>query len=179
MQLTSNREIESILENGLKNGDGVMEFARAIQDSKIRDPYWKARRAAVTEVLRAHSVAQQEAFMQSPAVESKLWRHTGGYRNEPRENHEAMDGTVVPKAEPFTLIGADGGTYFPMYPRDTNLPAGESINCHCISQPVVSTKILGFSLEERMAMQQQAIDDMDAEWEAELDAQNRAKAGIE
>mgnify|MGYP000747935359 FL=1 len=141
--------------------------------------HYRARRVAVTEILGAHSVAQQEAFMQSPAVESKGWLHTGNYRNEPRQNHIDMDGQIVAKDQPFELIGADGIVYHPMYPRDVILPAGERINCHCIQQPIVSEDILGLPLEERKKLQQQAIDDMDDEWEAELDARNKAKAGIE
>ena len=179
MQLNSHKEIERILEKGLAEGSGITEFTRAILDSGIRDEYYKARRVAVTEVLRAHSVAQQEAYMQSPAVSEKMWKHTGEYRNEPRQNHVDMDGQRVPVGEPFELIGADGGTYEPMYPRDTTLPPEESINCHCISQPVVSEEILGLPLEERQRLQQEAIDAMDDEWEKELDAQNKAKAGID
>ena len=66
-----------------------------------------------------------------------------------------------------------------MYPRDTSRPAAASIPCHCIEQPVVDMEILGLPLEERQKLQQQAIDEMDDDWEAELDAQNKAKAGIE
>ena len=117
--------------------------------------------------------------MQSPAVSEKMWKHTGEYRNEPRQNHVDMDGQRVPVEEPFELIGADGGTYECMYPRDPILPPEESINCHCISQPVVSEEILGLPLEERQRLQQEAIDEMDDEWERELDAKNKAKAGIE
>lgn len=179
MQLNSHKEIETILTKGLKKGTGIASFTRDILDSGIRDEYYKARRVAVTEVLRAHSVAQQEAYMQSPAVSEKMWKHTGEYRNEPRQNHVDMDGQRVPVGEPFELIGADGGTYEPMYPRDTTLPPEESINCHCISQPVVSEEILGLPLEERQRLQQEAIDAMDDEWEKELDAQNKAKAGID
>lgn len=179
MKLNSHKEIERILEKGLKEGSSVAEFTRNILDSGIRDEYYKARRVAVTEVLRAHSVAQQEAFMQSPAVEEKMWRHTGSYRNDPRKNHVDMNGQRVPVNEPFTLEGIKGGTYYPMYPRDSDLPPEESINCHCICQPVVSEKILGLSLEERQRLQQEAIDDMDDEWEKELDAKNKAKAGIQ
>lgn len=179
MQLTSHREIEKILETELENGSSIATFTRDIMESGIRDEYYKARRAALTEVLRAHSVAQQEAFMQSPAVQEKMWRHTGSYRNEPRKNHVDMGGQRVPVSEPFTLDGIKGGTYYPMYPRDTNLPPEESINCHCICQPVVSEEILGLSLEERQKLQQEAIDNMDDEWEKELDAKNKAKAGIE
>ncbi len=179
MQLNSHKEIERILEKGLAEGQGMAEFTRAILDSGIRDEYYKARRVAVTEVLRAHSVAQQEAYMQSPAVSEKMWKHTGEYRNEPRQNHVDMDGQRVPVEEPYELIGADGGTYEPMYPRDPLLPPEESINCHCISQPVVSEETLGLPLEERQRLQQEAIDAMDDEWEKELDAQNKAKAGID
>ena len=179
MQLNSHKEIERILEKGLKDGNGIAEFTRAILESGIRDEYYKARRVAVTEVLRAHSVAQQEAFIQSPAVSEKMWKHTGSYRNEPRKNHVDMGGQRVPVDEPFELTGIKGGTYRPMYPRDIILPPEESINCHCICQPVVSEDILGLSLEERQRLQQEAIDEMDDEWEKELDAKNKAKAGIE
>lgn len=179
MQLTSHEELQRILDKGLENGDDIASFTRALMDSGIRDEYYRARRVSLTEVLRAHSVAQQEAFMQSPVVGGKIWRHSGEYKIEPRANHQAMDGARVPKDEPFELEGADGGTYYPMYPRDTTLPPGESINCHCLIEPDVNEEVLGLSLEERKALQQQAIDEMDDEWEKELDAQNRAKAGIE
>lgn len=179
MQLNSHKEIERIMEKGLKDGKGIAGFTKDILDSGIRNEYYKARRVAVTEVLRAHSVAQQEAFMQSPAVSEKMWKHTGEYRNEPRQNHVEMNGQCVPVDEPFDLVGADGSGYSPMYPRDTTLPPEESINCHCICQPVVNEEILGLSLEERQQLQQQIVDEMDDEWEKELDAANRAKAGID
>lgn len=178
MQLNSHKEIETILTKGLKDGTGIASFTREILDSGIRDEYYKARRVALTEVLGAHSVAQQEAFMQSPAVVDKAWKHTGAYRNDPRQNHVDMDGQRVPKDAPFTLTGIKGGTYEPMYPRDVILPPEERINCHCICQPVVSEDILGLPLEERQRLQQKAIDTMDDEWERELDARNKAKAGI-
>lgn len=178
MQLNSHKEIETILTKGLKDGTGIASFTREILDSGIRDEYYKARRVALTEVLGAHSVAQQEAFMQSPAVVDKAWKHTGAYRNEPRQNHVDMDGQRVPKDAPFTLTGIKGGTYEPMYPRDVILPPEERINCHCICQPVVSEDILGLPLEERQRLQQEAIDTMDDAWERELDARNKAKAGI-
>ena len=66
-----------------------------------------------------------------------------------------------------------------MYPRDIIHPQEERINCHCICQPVVSEDILGLSLEERQRLQQEAIDTMDDAWERELDARNKAKAGID
>lgn len=168
MKLNSVAELEKILINGLKNGLGVPDVSRQIMESGIREPYYKARRVAVTEMLRAHSVAAQEAQMQSPSVSQKMWMHTGAYKNEPRWNHVAMSGQTVPVNEPFELIGADGGSYSPMYPRDASLPASESINCHCIAQPIVDEEVLGLSLEERIRLQNEAIANMDDEWEQHL-----------
>lgn len=179
MKLNSHKEIERILEKGLKDGSSIATFTREILDSGIRDEYYKARRVALTEILTAHRAAAQEAYMQSPAVSEKMWKHTGEYRNEPRQNHVDMDGQRVPVNEPFDLTGADGAAYSPMYPGDPILPPEERINCHCIDQPVVSEEILGLPLKERQRLQQEAIDSMDDEWEKELDAQNKAKAGIE
>lgn len=179
MKLNSHKEIENILTAGLKEGVGIEEFTRNILESGIRDERYKARRVAVTEVLTAHRAAQQEAFMQSPAVSEKMWKHTGEYRNEPRQNHVDMDGQRVPVGEPFELTGADGGAYSPMYPGDPILPPEERINCHCIEQPVVSEEILGLPLEERQRLQAEAVAEMDDEWEKELDEKNKAKAGIE
>lgn len=178
MQLNSHKEIEHILERGLKDGKGIAEFARDIQDSGIRNEYYKARRVAVTEVLTAHRAAQQESFMHSPSVNEKMWRHTGIYRNEPRQNHVEMDGERVPKGERFTLKGIKGGTHNPMYPGDTDLPPEERINCHCINQPVVSAEILGLTLEERQKLQQEAVAAMDEDWEKEQEAKSQTKDNL-
>lgn len=178
MHLSSHKELEDILANGMKNGKGVADIAREILESGIRDEFYKARRAALTETLRAHSFAREESIQQCPASEYKEWVHTGSYRNEPRKNHVAMNGQIVRKDKNFKLKGADGITYLADFPRDPILPPGESINCHCIHRGVVSEEILGLPLEERKRLQQQAIEGMGDEWEKELDARNKAKAGI-
>lgn len=179
MQLNTHTAIEQILSTGLSDGLSIAEISDKIASSGIRSPGYRARCAALTETLRAHGYAQLESYVQSPAVENKMWRHTGAYRNDPRPNHVDMDGVIVPKNEPFTLHGADGGTYYPMVPRDINLPVGETANCHCLLQPVVNADILGLSLEERQKLQQAAIDADDEAWKAELNERNKAKAGIE
>ncbi len=179
MKLTSHDGIQSILTDALQNGRSVADATRALMDSGIRSNYSRARQTALTEMLTAHSVANQEAYMQSPAVESKEWRHTGARRNKPRKNHVAMDGQVVLKSEPFELDGADGGSYKPMYPRDTKLPPGERINCHCITSPVVSEDVLGLSLAERKRLQAEAKAEDDRQWAVELDEANRARSGNE
>ncbi len=179
MKLTSHTQLENILKTNLDAGNGIQDFITALQESGIREERYRARTTAITESLRAHSVAQEESIQQSPAVEEKEWVHTGSYRNDPRPNHQAISGQVVPKNEPFVLTGEDGSTYYPQYPRDPILPAKESINCHCIHRGIASEKVLGLSLEERKRLQAEAIAEMDDAWEKELDAKNKAKAGIE
>lgn len=167
MRLTTHTTIDNILKSNLEKGNGIQSFVLDIQNSGIRNERYRARSTAVTEVLRVHSMAHEEAIQQSPVVDRKEWRHTGSYKNNPRENHEAMDGQIVGKDEPFTLYGVDGSTYYPLYPRDPSLPASESINCHCIHRGIVNDDIFGLTLEERRQMQAEAIAEMDENLEDE------------
>lgn len=178
MHLSSHEEIENILVKGLKNGKGIAETARDVLESGIRDEFYKARRAALTETLRAHSFAREESIQQCPASEYKEWIHTGNHKIEPRPNHVRMNGQKVLISENFKLKGADGVTYLADFPKDPVLPAAEVINCHCIHRSITSEEILGLPLEERKKLQQQAIDEMGDEWKKELDARNKARAGI-
>lgn len=178
MHLASHEEIENILVKGLKNGKGISETARDVLESGIRDEFYKARRAALTETLRAHSFAREESIQQCPASEYKEWIHTGNHKIEPRPNHVRMNGQKVLISENFKLKGADGVTYLADFPKDPVLPAAEVINCHCIHRSITSEEILGLPLEERKKLQQQAIDEMGDEWKKELDARNKARAGI-
>ena len=75
MQLESNTQIEKILTTAMDEGQSVAEVTQALMDSGIRNEYVRARKTALTETLRAHSVASQEAMMQSPSVVEKEWRH--------------------------------------------------------------------------------------------------------
>jgi hypothetical protein len=118
-------------------------------------------------------------MVQSPACKYKKWRHTGAYKNMPRPNHVEMNGQVVEVDKPFELNGIRGGIYHPMYPRDSSLPVEEVANCHCLAQPVADKDVLGMDLEARQKLQQEIIDADDREWEAQLEAENKARAGIE
>ena len=140
----------------------------------------RARATAITETLTAHSYAKEEAIRQSPAVDRKEWVHTGEHKIKPRPHHQANppNGQIVAKNDNFTLE-APNGTYYPRFPRDTELPASERVNCHCIHRAIVNEDILGLSLADRRALQQEAIDNDNFVWELELNASNRAAAGIE
>lgn len=180
MKLKEVTSLEKILIDGIDNGNSIDDIIADIQAYGIREDYYYARATAITEVLGAHSVAQQEAYTQCPAIDRKQWRHSGDKGITPRENHVDMDGQIVDVNEPYELQGADGETYYPMFPRDTSLPAGERINCHCLSQGIVNDDILGLTLEERKELQQQAIDEInDSDFLEKLEEENKKKAGID
>lgn len=178
MKLSTHKEITDLIKDTVESGSDIASLARKIIDGGWRSEYYQAKRVAVTEVLRAHSVAREEAIQQSPVVEQKEWRHTGAHKNQPRPNHVAMDNQIVPKDQPFEMQGRNGGIYYPMFPRDPSLPASESVNCHCIHRGIVSKEVLGLSYDERKAMQQAAIENDNGAYAKEMDAQNKEKAGI-
>lgn len=176
MKLNSHTEIENILKKALENGDSIQTVTQAILDSDIRDEYYRARSTAMTELFRAHNVSRYEASLQTPCIVDKRWRHSGV--GTPRPNHEAMDRQTVPKNEPFTLEGKDGKKYHPMYPVDSCLPAGEAINCHCTVDDVVDEEILGLSVEERQKLRDEALAELDEDWEKSVDEKYRAMVGL-
>lgn len=178
MKINTHKQISDIIQSTMDKGESIEKLTRKIMDGGWRNEHYQARRVAVTEVLRAHSVAREEAIQQSPSTDRKEWRHTGAHKNKPRPNHVEMDGQIVPKDQPFELKGRDGVVYHPMYPRDPILPAGETVNCHCIHRGVAADDALGMSLEERWQLQQKYIEEDDGAWKKELDNQNKSKAGI-
>lgn len=179
MKLTSHNNLNRIVNNAFENGDSIQKVVENLMDS-YGFSRARARATAITEILTAHSYSKEEAIRQSPAVDRKEWVHTGTHKNTPRPHHQTNppNGQIVDKSESFE-INSPKGTYKAKFPRDTNLPAGERVYCHCVHRGIVNDDIMSLSLEERRALQQQAIDEDNGEWEKELDAKNRAKAGIE
>jgi hypothetical protein len=136
MKLNDYDVLEQTLVKAMHEGWGVNQTMKAIYDSRIRDTAYRARRVALTETMRAHNAGAYDAMLQDPRCVDKRWRHTGGWRITPRDNHVAMDGQIRPKDEPFELVGRSGDRYAPYYPVDPSLPAEESINCHCLADPI-------------------------------------------
>lgn len=163
MRLNTNEQIEKILIRADEDKRTIEQVADDIANSGIRNCGYRARRVAVTEVLRMESYGQQEAMVQNPSAYKKSWIHCNS--EHPRDNHIAMDGNTVFKRETFTLLGADGTEYHPICPRDTCLPASESVNCHCIMKVIEDENVLGMTPEERAELRTKYMDEIDAEYE--------------
>lgn len=164
------KTVQAVTEAVKKVGRDVNKVTEELYNSGVRDTEWKARRLATTEVLRMESIGQEESFTQNPSAYAKRWKHRDS--GHPRENHIAMDGQTVLKREPFVMQGRDGGTYYPMYPRDPILPAGESINCHCTMEEVVDKEVLGMTDEERSDLRHKAMEEVNARYDEEHGTDN-------
>lgn len=164
MHLSTKDAMERILLKASRKNMTIDEVADEIANSGIRQCGYRSRRVALTEVLRVESYAQQESMVQNPSAYKKRWVHV--MSAQPRENHIAIDGQEVFKRDPFTLVGRDGSTYYPMCPRDTSLPAAESVNCHCLMESVTDDKILGMSDEERVSLRKKYMDEINTEYDA-------------
>ncbi|MEC0570721.1 phage head morphogenesis protein [Bacillus spizizenii] len=146
MKLNTHEAVENILTDAIENGSSIQDIELTLKDMPQfgRD---RARTTAITEVLAASSAAQHESYAQSPAVKKKKWRHSGGKKNNPRENHIDLDGTVIGVDEEFQIPGSSETC---MFPRDPKLSTRERVNCHCVLSPVVDNEILGLTAEEKI-----------------------------
>ncbi len=162
MHLSTDRQINKILVESAENNLSISDTTLAIGNSGIRAPGAKSRVVAQTEVLRVESYSHLEAMRQDPAAKEKEWIHTGEHKNKPRENHVAISGQTVPVDQPFSLSG-----YSPMCPRDTTLPPGESINCHCIMRTKKDSAVLSLTADERKALRKKYLKEAEEAWAKE------------
>ncbi|TYU83596.1 hypothetical protein FZX01_14950 [Listeria monocytogenes] len=157
MKINTQSQVEDVLIKALHEGKSIQHVELAMKDLPAFDRK-RARTTAITEVLTAASVAQQEAFEQSPSVEGKQWKHSGSKGIMPRASHIELSGTVVPVDEAFTIPGSGE---LAKYPRDTDLSAAERVNCHCALGPAVNEEVLGWTKEEKEKARKEVLNDLD------------------
>lgn len=157
MQLNTHEAVETVLTEAIDSSSSIQEVELTLKDMPHFDRP-RARTTAITEVLAASSAAQHESYVQSLAVSKKKWRHSGGKKNNPRENHIDLDGTIVGVDEEFRIPGSSETC---MYPRDTKLSAAERVHCHCVLSPVVDNEILRLSAEEKEEIRREALANME------------------
>jgi len=96
-------------------------------------PRARAMTVAYTEIGRVHSISQDAALQQAGAIVPnvhKRWLKSG--KVHPRPEHVAAHNQIRRYDEPYLV---DGESL--QYPRDPNGSAGNTINCGCLSIPVV------------------------------------------
>lgn len=112
------------------------DAVKAVTATLKEDTRKRATTIVHTELARAYSTANQLRMEQTAAagVEmKKRWLWSG--KLNPRPEHMAIDGQEVDVDKPFLL---EGGAVQMMYPHDPSAPARHTINCGCVSVPVVA-----------------------------------------
>jgi uncharacterized protein with gpF-like domain len=123
------QEVEDTLAQGLKDQLPLRDLAKSIK-GKFDEIYkGRAKVVADTETAAAYGYARNKAML-AAGITKKKWLHSP-LAKEPRPDHVAAHGMVVPADEPFPV-----GDPPLMYPHDPNGAAEDVINCHCIAIPV-------------------------------------------
>ena len=137
---TTRRQILDRLENGLREGKGVAEIAKEIQDAI---PVMTRRRAALIARTETHSAAQFasiETAKRYPFKVEKMWNSAYDHRTRDfgegdgkvdQANHRKMNGVTVALDEPFMVPNKWGGFDPMMFPGDQSAPAYQCVNCRC------------------------------------------------
>lgn len=154
MQLHTHEAIEKELLDAIQGGESIAEAELRIKDLSQFDRK-RARATARTEILTASSRAHYESFLQSPSVTAKQWKHSGTKNISARETHIAMDGVTIPVDEYFVVDGESG-----LYPRDPSFSPKNRVNCGCALGPVVDETILRMTKEEKEAIRQQVLSEL-------------------
>jgi hypothetical protein len=127
-----NAQLGLVLIGAQSPGDAVSAITSILAE-EARD---RAITITRTELGRVHAVAaqqrQEQAAKHVPGL-SKQWRRSGKIHS--RLNHDAIDGQIQPVDKPFVLTNKDGSALSMMHPHDPAAPAGEVINCGCVSIP--------------------------------------------
>lgn len=125
ISLTTNKRIQKIIEEGLRNGEGRTEIAEKILELGEIDSKVRAIRIANTETHSAMSQTFHELALEEDILEEHEWVTAGDERV--RYSHEEADGQRVPVDEPFFVDGE-----YLYFPGDTNGSPGNIINCRCV-----------------------------------------------
>jgi SPP1 gp7 family putative phage head morphogenesis protein len=122
--------IRSALAEGIDAGESQPKLMTRIRGEFNTISKAKARTIAQTETSAAYGSGRQEA-MEAAGVTHKKWLTSGNANVRP--SHRAANGQTVPISSDYTVGGAHLS-----HPGDSTGPAGEVINCHCISIPTTA-----------------------------------------
>ena len=132
-------KIRASLQAGLDAGESTADLAKRVKAEFNSIADRDALRIAQTETSAAYGTGRQEAMVKA-GVQFKAWL-TSGNANV-REAHQLAGLTYpadggIPVDQPFIVDGEEL-----MHPGDSTGSAGNVINCHCVSIPVVEPEEL-------------------------------------
>jgi len=126
------QDVQREISEGLNAGESLAQIAARLDG--LFGPA-RAELVADTETAAAFAFASDSAARQA-GVRFKQWIHSG-LPKEPRPDHLAIDGLIVPVDEPYPV-----GDPPLRYPHDELGAAEDVINCGCISVPATEEDYL-------------------------------------
>lgn len=129
----SDRRFDSSIRTAIKEGRALTsaQVDAAIEAYKVKAAGYRGRTVARNEAFTAQAAGRDEGYRQvkeSGKVESVTCRWQHNLSQQPREDHVAMDGTVIEVGEDFVF---PDGTRM-SHPHDPRGGAKHSIGCRCI-----------------------------------------------
>ena len=122
---TSVNIIERLVTSGLREGKGIPDIARAIEQSVATIFNNRAKLIARTEMVKATNTAAMQSSATSDFMYEKKWIPATDDRT--REDHLAMlDSDWIPFNDSFIVGGVNM-----QQPGDPNAPASQVCNCRC------------------------------------------------
>nr|BDD47713.1 hypothetical protein 15 [bacterium] len=133
------RILEDVLKQGFQTGEGIVrvaptqpesiseKIARAFAKDWGKAAGWMGRRVAQTEVIRASNAAAIEGVESLGIAFVKVWL-AGPTAPKFKRRHDLV-AAANQRVEQSAMFDVNG--WPARYPGDPNLPAHESINCHC------------------------------------------------
>lgn len=126
------RRFDALIRKAIKEGRPVhnADLDRLLDAHKAKALGYRAKVIAQAETFKAAAAGRDQAYRQMLAMPgvtgiSVRWQHN--LSAEPRLEHVAMNGTVVPIGQSFVF--PDGTAM--RYPHDENAPARHVIGCRC------------------------------------------------
>jgi hypothetical protein len=123
------QQIQNELSTGLNAGETLAQLSARITQVFDEIEQGRADVIAATETAAAYGYASQQAAL-AAGIKYKKWLHSP-IPKEPRPDHIAIDGLIVPIDEPYPV-----GDPLLMYPHAPDGSPEDVINCRCISIPV-------------------------------------------
>lgn len=119
-------QLSKIIIEGKEKGTSYEEVAQNLK-ARIKDmSLSRARTIALTETTTLTSNLDYD-MATSAKMKSKTWIHAGGGKTD-RPSHVLLDGTTIPIDSKFNVNGIMCN-----HAHDIVLPAGDIINCHCVT----------------------------------------------
>lgn len=142
--LTSINKINATLGEVLVGTRSMPDAIEAVSKVLTHDAVKRARRIVYTSVGQAYSESGDEAMRDAAAHGIKIgkrWVKSG--KRVPRPSHVAAHNQMVRATQAF-LIGAPKGGVEPLrFPRDPEASLANTLNCGCISVPVLDGSTFG------------------------------------